>query len=134
MSQADSSSAAELTSLSLKSLQQGIQSGGFSVMEVTEAYLARIARFDGELNTYITATQDSAREQAQVIDNRIRSGELSGAMAGIPYALKDLFCTDGVLCSMWRVSGLAISTGNSKGIGHGMCSGHYWNWGRIAST
>ncbi len=66
-------------------------------MEVTDAYLARIARFDGELNTYITVTGDSAREQAKMVDNRIRSGELDSAMAGIPYALKDLFCTDGVL-------------------------------------
>lgn len=97
MSQADLTQAAELTQLSLKALQQGIQSRQFSVMEVTSAYLERIARFDDSLKTYITVTEDQARAQAEVIDNQIRSGELKGSLAGIPYALKDLFCTDGVL-------------------------------------
>ncbi|MEZ5538258.1 MAG: Asp-tRNA(Asn)/Glu-tRNA(Gln) amidotransferase subunit GatA [Thiolinea sp.] len=97
MHQADSSSSAELTSLSLKALQQGIQGGQFSVMEVTDAYLERIARFDGELNTFITTTDTLARQQAETTDAAIRSGELSGGLAGIPFALKDLFCTDGVL-------------------------------------
>lgn len=99
MSQADSTQAAELTQLSLKALQQGIQAGQFSVMEVTSAYLERIARFDGGLKSYITVTEEQARAQAEVIDNQIRSCELNGALAGIPYALKDLFCTDGILTS-----------------------------------
>lgn len=99
MSQADSGSTAELTSLSLRALQQGIRSGQFSVMEVTDAYLDRIARFDPQLNSFITVTADSARQQARVIDQQIRNGELDHALAGIPVALKDLFCTDGVLTS-----------------------------------
>ncbi|MCB1621023.1 MAG: Asp-tRNA(Asn)/Glu-tRNA(Gln) amidotransferase subunit GatA [Thiothrix sp.] len=94
MPQADS-----ITSLSLRNLQQGIQGGRFSVMDVTEAYLARIDRHDGTLNTFITVTQEAARAGAVETDNRIRRGELSGALAGVPYALKDLFCTEGVLTS-----------------------------------
>ena len=94
MSQADS-----LTALSLKGLSTGIQSGQFSVMEVTAAYLDRIARYDSSLNTYITVLRDEAQLQAQAIDQQIRKGELSGALAGVPYALKDLFCTDGILTS-----------------------------------
>lgn len=92
MSQTDS-----LTALSLKGLHDGIQAGTFSVMEVTDAYLERITRFNGELNAFITILRDDARQQAQAIDNRIRVGELDSPLAGVPYALKDLFCTEGVL-------------------------------------
>ena len=82
--------------LSLKELRDGIQSGQFSVMEATDAYLDRIERFNPELNAYITVTRDNAKAQAIAIDNRIRQGELTGAMAGVPYALKDLFCSKDV--------------------------------------
>ena len=82
--------------LSLKELRAGIQSGQFSVMEATDAYLDRIERFNPELNAYITVTRDNAKAQAIAIDNRIRQGELTGAMAGVPYALKDLFCSKDV--------------------------------------
>ena len=86
MSQAD-----PIHSLSIKQIHDGIQSGQFSVMEATDAFLDRIERFNPELNAYITVTRDTAKAQAVDIDNRIRKGELSGPMAGVPYALKDLF-------------------------------------------
>ncbi len=98
MSQTDSGHSAELTTLSLKALQQGLQAGQFSVPEVTEAYLQRINRFDGELNTFITTTPELARQQAEQAQAALQSGE-AGALTGIPYALKDLFCTDGILTS-----------------------------------
>ena len=91
------SEANPIHTLSLKQLRDGIQAKQFSVMEVTDAYLDRIERFNPELNAYITVTRDNAKQQAVDIDNRIRQGELNGAMAGVPYALKDLFCSKDVL-------------------------------------
>jgi aspartyl-tRNA(Asn)/glutamyl-tRNA(Gln) amidotransferase subunit A len=91
MSQAD-----PIHSLSLKKLRDGIHAGQFSVMEATDAYLNRIERFNPELNAYITVTRESAQATAVDVDNRIRKGELNGAMAGVPYALKDLFCSKDV--------------------------------------
>lgn len=88
-----------LTQLSLKGLSDGLQAGHFSVMEVTDAWLARIEQYNPLLNSFITVLADDARTQAQQIDNQIRKGELTHALAGVPYALKDLFCTDGVLTS-----------------------------------
>lgn len=87
----------EIHTLSLRQLGEGIRRGEFSVMEVADAYLQRIARYNPVLNAYITVTADAARQRAQKVDNAIRSGELDHPLAGIPYALKDLFCTDGVL-------------------------------------
>lgn len=97
MSQTDSSPVGALTSLTIKALQQGIQSGQFSVMEVTNAYLDRIEQLDPQLNSFITTTREQAQADAQTIDNKIRAGELQGAMAGVPYALKDLYCTKDIL-------------------------------------
>ncbi|MFZ1570926.1 MAG: Asp-tRNA(Asn)/Glu-tRNA(Gln) amidotransferase subunit GatA [Thiolinea sp.] len=86
-----------ISSLSLKELHTGIHTGKFSVMEATDAYLNRIERLDGELNTYITVLGEQAKQQALVIDQQIRQGTLNSPLAGVPYALKDLFCTEGVL-------------------------------------
>ncbi len=88
-----------LTTLSLKALRDGIQSGHFSSVEVTDAWLTRIAQYNEQLNAYITVLADDARAQAQQVDQCIRAGKLSSPLAGVPYALKDLFCTDGVLTS-----------------------------------
>jgi len=85
-----------ISSLSLKDLQKGIVDGDFSCMEVTEHYLERIAKHDSALNSYLTVTKDEAIVQATQADNAIRSGEIKSPLAGIPYALKDLFCTKGI--------------------------------------
>ncbi|OTE97601.1 aspartyl/glutamyl-tRNA amidotransferase subunit A [Crenothrix sp. D3] len=66
-------------------------------MELVELFLNRIEQYDPQLNAYITVVQDKARAQAIEVDNKIRSGELNHPLAGVPYALKDLFCTKGIL-------------------------------------
>lgn len=88
-----------LTTLSLAQLRDGLQSGHFSSVELTEAWLARIAQFDSELNSFITVLREDALAQAQQADQRRQSGSVASPLAGIPYALKDLFCTEGVLTS-----------------------------------
>ena len=85
-----------ISSLSLKDLQKGIVDGKFSSMEVTEHFLDRITEFDPALNTYLTVTKEAAIEQATEADNAIRSGDIKSPLAGIPYALKDLYCTKGI--------------------------------------
>lgn len=82
--------------LSLKDLQKGIVDGKFSSMEVTEHFIDRITEFDPALNSYLTVTKDTAIEQATEADNAIRSGNIKSPLAGIPYALKDLYCTKGI--------------------------------------
>ena len=66
-----------ISSLSLKELHTGIHTGKFSVMEATDAYLNRIERLDGELNTYITVLSEQAKQQALAIDQKIRQGALN---------------------------------------------------------
>ncbi|SCZ58040.1 Asp-tRNA(Asn)/Glu-tRNA(Gln) amidotransferase subunit GatA [Thiohalomonas denitrificans] len=79
-------------------LAAGLSAGDFSSEELTQAFVDRIARFDGKLNSYITVTAEAALEQAREADRRIAGGE-AGPLTGIPIAHKDIFCTRGVRTS-----------------------------------
>lgn len=89
----------DLSTLTSKELHHKIVNKDISVMELVELFLNRIKQYDPQLNAYITVVQDKARAQAIEVDNKIRSGELNHPLAGVPYALKDLFCTKGILTS-----------------------------------
>ncbi|MCX5907545.1 MAG: amidase [Deltaproteobacteria bacterium] len=73
-----------------------IQKRKISPVELTDALLARIQRFQPALNAFITITGDLAREQARKAEKEIVKGEYRGALHGIPISLKDLFYTAGI--------------------------------------
>ena len=77
-------------------LSQGLNSGEFSSVELTQHYLDRINASD--LNAFITVTDELAMKQAQAADDKIAKGA-GGILTGIPYAHKDIFCTNGVKTS-----------------------------------
>ncbi len=83
---------------SLTAISNGLASGQFSSVEITQDYLARIARHNPKLNCFISVTEDVALSQARAADAARAAGE-SGPLLGVPLAHKDLFCTDGVLTS-----------------------------------
>jgi Asp-tRNA(Asn)/Glu-tRNA(Gln) amidotransferase A subunit family amidase len=70
-----------------------IESRTISSAELTELYLARLARFGGKLECVVTLTADLARAQAADADREIRAGRYKGPLHGIPYGIKDLFAT-----------------------------------------
>jgi aspartyl-tRNA(Asn)/glutamyl-tRNA(Gln) amidotransferase subunit A len=76
-------------------LSQGLASGEFSSVELTQAHLDRIKRLDPTYNSFITVTEDAALASAQQADNQRAAGN-AGDLTGIPIAQKDLFCTEGV--------------------------------------
>jgi aspartyl-tRNA(Asn)/glutamyl-tRNA(Gln) amidotransferase subunit A len=67
-----------------------------SPVEVTDAVLARIERYDPDLNSYITVTADTARHAARAAEAAIMAGHHLGPLQGIPVAHKDLYATRGV--------------------------------------
>jgi len=83
---------------SLAELSLGLQTGKFSSVELTQHYLDRIAKYDGEINSFITVTDEQALAMAKSADEQIASGS-ANALTGIPMAHKDIFCTDGVRTS-----------------------------------
>ncbi len=84
--------------LGITEISQGLADGRFSSTEVTQDYLARIARYNPVLNCFITVTDELALEQARLADIKLAKGK-AGALTGVPLAHKDLFCTDGVKTS-----------------------------------
>jgi len=86
----------EFHQFTLKELQKGLSTKEFSSVELTSHFIKRIQ--NSELNAFITITDDLALEQAKKADTIITSGKMND-LTGIPYAHKDIFCTEGVKTS-----------------------------------
>jgi aspartyl-tRNA(Asn)/glutamyl-tRNA(Gln) amidotransferase subunit A len=82
---------------SIKELADGLRSGEFSSVELTQAFLARIKQHQS-LNCFISVTEDLALQTAKFADDRIAKGN-ADLLTGIPIAQKDIFCTQGVKTS-----------------------------------
>jgi len=82
----------------LTELSHDLQTKAISSVELTEAYLQRIKEKDTLYNSYITVTEELAKEQAKIADQRIAAGT-AVPLTGIPIAQKDIFCTNGVKTS-----------------------------------
>ena len=67
-----------------------------SPVELTQACLARITKWQGPLNAFITVTAEEALRQAREREAELSRGRARGPLDGIPVALKDLFDTAGV--------------------------------------
>ncbi|MFA5995099.1 MAG: Asp-tRNA(Asn)/Glu-tRNA(Gln) amidotransferase subunit GatA [Patescibacteria group bacterium] len=79
----------------IKELREKLDSKKISAVELTQQYLARIKKRNPELNAYVLVLEDYALEQAKQADVRIAKGDIQ-PLTGIPYALKDVFCVDGI--------------------------------------
>ncbi len=93
----------DLHYLGIRQLSELIRAKRLSPVELTEALLARTARLDNQINSYLTVVADQARAQAKAAESEIAKGNYRGPLHGIPFALKDLIATEGIL-----------TTGNSR--------------------
>ncbi|MDP1565178.1 MAG: AtzE family amidohydrolase [Polaromonas sp.] len=73
-----------------------VASGEVSARELADASLARIAATDGRVNAFTETTRDRARAEADAVDARRARGEAMGPLAGVPYAVKNLFDIEGL--------------------------------------
>ncbi len=85
--------------LSITEAARLIERRQLSPVDLTRAFLDRIAAHDRHLHAYITVTADLALAQAKAAEQEIASGHYRGPMHGIPFALKDIYCTSGILTS-----------------------------------
>ena len=67
-----------------------------SAVDAVDAALARIARHDGVLNSFTDITAERARAKARAIDTAIAAGHSVGPLAGVPFAVKNLFDVAGL--------------------------------------
>ncbi len=84
----------EMTALELG---RKIKSGEIGVAEAAKASLEQIGALEPEIHAYVTVDEDNALKKAAEIQKRIDSGELTGPLAGVPAAVKDNLCTEGLL-------------------------------------
>jgi aspartyl-tRNA(Asn)/glutamyl-tRNA(Gln) amidotransferase subunit A len=74
-----------------------IQRRELSPVELVEGLLDRIHALDSQINAFITITGERALERAQQAEREITAGRSRGPLHGIPFALKDIIETDGIL-------------------------------------
>ncbi len=82
----------DLTRLSAVQTREAITSGVASAVEVAQAHLDRIAAVDGKVHAFLHVDAEGALAQAARVD----AGELTGPLAGVPLALKDVICQEGI--------------------------------------
>lgn len=87
----------ELLSLSAVELSAAIKEGRATAPEAMEAVLSRIDNAEEEYHCYVTVDRQGAMQRAEQVQRRIEAGELAGPLAGVPMAVKDNLCTEGML-------------------------------------
>jgi aspartyl-tRNA(Asn)/glutamyl-tRNA(Gln) amidotransferase subunit A len=75
-------------------LAELVRRGDVSAVEVTAAHLARIEALDGEVRSFLCVAGDAASAVAAQVDAARARGDELGPLAGVPVAVKDMFCTD----------------------------------------
>ena len=86
----------DLAEATAAEIAQAVRSGETTALAVTEAALARIARLDPLLGAFTDVTAERARAQARAIDAAHAAGKPPGTLAGVPFAVKNLFDVEGL--------------------------------------
>ena len=98
-------------------LAAAIKAGKTTAVEATEAVLSLMEERDEQLNCYVTVDKDKTLAQARAVQQKIDAGELTGPLAGVPVAIKDNMCTEGMLttCSS-RILGNFVPTFSAEAV------------------
>ena len=87
----------DIAKMTAVELGRKIKAREISVREAVEAVFDRIKAVEGEYNCYVTLCEEQALKKAEEIQKKIDDGTLTGPLAGVPVAIKDNMCTEGVL-------------------------------------
>ncbi len=87
----------KITDMTAVQLSAAIKVGKATAVEAAEAVLSQIEREDKKYNCYVTVDREGALAQAKSVQEQIEAGTLTGPLAGVPVALKDNLCTEGLL-------------------------------------
>lgn len=80
---------------SVAELSRELESGKISSVELTRQFLGRLEKEDEQLNSFITITEEQALADAHAADEQRAAGKAT-PWTGVPFAHKDIFCTNGV--------------------------------------
>ncbi|HEY7252305.1 MAG TPA: amidase, partial [Methylomirabilota bacterium] len=89
----------DLHDLSIVELSRLIRSRSLSPVDVVDALIRRIEQYDSQIHSLVTHTFALARRQAGQAEAEIAAGRSRGPLHGIPFGLKDIYDTAGILTS-----------------------------------
>ena len=89
----------DILKLSAVELGKKIAAGEITSVEATKAYLDHIGAVEKDINAYVTVDTEGALRAAEEADKKIAEGTLKGPFAGVPVAIKDNMCIEGMLTS-----------------------------------
>lgn len=87
----------DLMQLTAVELGKKIKNKEVTVKECVEAALAQIDAVEGQIHSFVTIDREGALKKAEEVQAKIDAGELTGPLAGVPVAIKDNMCTEGLL-------------------------------------
>ena len=85
-----------LNSLTLTDIANKIKSKEVTIKEVLDDVYSRIDELEGKIEAFITLTKEAAYEKAEVLQQRLNNGENIGILGGVPIAIKDNICVNGI--------------------------------------
>ena len=85
-----------LHKLSLCELQKKFTAGEVTATEIVRAYFLRIGQVEPKVKAYVSQTKEAALAQASALDERLKGWRKTKPMTGMPLAIKDNLCTEGV--------------------------------------
>ena len=91
-----SSSSRDLCFLTIREVNELFGSRQLSPVALTQAHLERIEELDGRLKSFVTLLPEQALARARIAETEIMRGNARGPLHGIPFALKDLYDTEGI--------------------------------------
>ena len=86
----------DILAYSAVELSAAIKQGTVTAVEAMAAVLSRIDERERDINAYVTMDREQALKAAAAVQEKIEKGELNGVLAGVPVAVKDNLCTEGM--------------------------------------
>ena len=87
----------DITSLTAVELGKKIKAKEISVVEAVKASITQIEKVEKDVNSFVTLDKEGALKRAEEVQKLIDDGKLTGPLAGVPVAIKDNMCTQGML-------------------------------------
>lgn len=86
----------DLMSLTAVELGKKIKANEITAVEATSAAIDAIKKHEADINSFVTVDEEGALKRAAEVQAKIDAGELTGPLAGVPVAIKDNMCTEGL--------------------------------------
>ena len=87
----------DILSMTAVELSRAIAAGKTTAVEAMKAVLAQMDVCEENVHAYVTVDREAALKEAEKVQGRIETGEIAGPLAGVPVAIKDNLCTEGML-------------------------------------